>query len=175
MQNRKVASMKPLSTLICLLALAALSCSRAPRSCPVCRREECRGFAFRILLANGKTLDTCCPRCGLEYLHAINQQARTMAATDFNNGKWVDAAQAVYVMGSDVSHCSMNEAQRDAYGCCYYKSFDRCEPSVLAFASKEEAQAFTKLHNGRLLDYEDLRAEVERLSIPNNLKQMAVE
>ena len=159
---------------LCFLVVTALSCSRAHQSCPVCQRETCRGFAFQITLANGKTLKTCCPRCGLEYLNDSKLRAQSLQATDFASGRWIDASQAVYVSGSDVSHCSMDEAHRDAYGCCYYKSFDRCEPSVLAFASKQEAADFIQQHHGRMIDYADLRDQIAASVARNDLKPIDV-
>jgi len=151
--------MKRFNLLVCLLAVTALSCSRARESCPVCQREECKGFAFRVTLADGKTVSACCPRCGLQYLRSSNQQARALTATDFSTGQWIDATKAVYVSGSDVSHCAMNETRRDAYGCCYFKGYDRCEPSLIAFASKEQAESFLKQHGGKLLGYDNLLAQ----------------
>jgi len=50
----------------------------------------------------------------------------------------------------------MKETRRDAYGCCFYKGFDRCEPSLIAFASNEEVEKFKKQHGGEFLMFEKL-------------------
>jgi hypothetical protein len=60
------------------------------------------------------------------------------------------------VSGGDLSHCAMKETRRDAYGCCFYKGFDRCEPSLIAFASNEEVEKFKKQHGGEFLMFEKL-------------------
>ena len=113
-------------------------------------------MAFRMTLDNGKTVETCCPRCGLHYLEANRQHARTLEATDFATGDWLDATKAVFVSGSDVRPCAMPSAQRDAQGCCMYLQYDRCLPSLVAFADKPAATEFQKQHGGDVLAFAEL-------------------
>ena len=144
--------------IITSIALAFLlsSCSRHAGFCQVCGREECKGFAFRITLQNGKTVETCCPRCGLEYLRTSKEPVRTLEVMNYASGQWMDATKAIYVSGSDVSHCAMKDVRHDAYGCCYYKGFDRCEPSLIAFVSQADAATFNKQHGGSIVEYDKL-------------------
>ncbi len=137
------------------LALAT-GCSRGQKTCAVCEREECKGLAFRVRLETGKTVETCCPRCGLHYLESTKQQARALQATDYAGGQWIDATKATYVSGSDVAHCAMKETKRDAYGCCAFKDFDRCLPSLIAFADTTSAQTFQKQHGGEVVGFEKI-------------------
>lgn len=137
--------------LICALALLAISCGQSHKVCAVCQRDECAGFTFRVKLEDGKQIETCCPRCGMWYVKSAGQRAREMWATDFDSGKRIDATKAAYVSGSDVSYCSQTETRRDGYGCCFYKGFDRCQPSLIAFESAAAAQVFQKQHGGELL------------------------
>jgi nitrous oxide reductase accessory protein NosL len=150
--------MRPLISILCV-AVLLVGCSRGPKHCAVCERDECKGLAFRVTLQNGKTVETCCPRCGLHYLASTKQQAKALQATDIVSGRRVDARKAVYVEGSDVSHCAPLEVRRDAFGCCYYKGFDRCSPSLIAFASEESAQAFQKQHGGKIVAFEKLSVD----------------
>ncbi|MCG3147717.1 MAG: hypothetical protein PCFJNLEI_01158 [Verrucomicrobiae bacterium] len=144
-------------TSLLLLALALAGCSREPRSCAVCQRAECKGLAFRVTLTTGKTVETCCPRCGLHYLETTQQQARSLQVTDLATGQWLDASQAVFVAGSEVSPCAPSkEAVRDTHGCCAVKGFDRCNPSLIAFASADSARAFQKQHGGELLTWQQM-------------------
>ncbi len=96
-------------------------------------------MSFRVTLESGKVVETCCPRCGLHYLESSHQQARKMEATDFATGNWVDAATAVYVSDSDMHPCAEMQTMRDPQGCCMMKTYDRCLPSLVAFAAKEQA------------------------------------
>lgn len=126
--------------------------------CAVCQRGECKAMAFRMTLDNGKTVETCCPRCGLHYLETNKQQARTFEATDFATGHWLDATKVVFVSGSDMRPCAMPESKRDAQGCCMYLQYDRCLPSLVAFADKNAAVEFQKQHGGDVLAFAGLSA-----------------
>ena len=146
--------MRTLGLLLCVLLAAG--CSRSPRMCAVCDRAECKGMAFRVTLENGKVVETCCPRCALHYLESNHQQARTMEATDFATGHWVDATHAVYVSDSDVHPCAEMNTMRDPQGCCLMKTYDRCLPSLVAFAAKDDASAFQKDHGGQLVALQEI-------------------
>jgi hypothetical protein len=141
--------------LVFCLAMAA-GCSRSARICAVCQREECQGMAFRVTLENGKVVETCCPRCGLHYLESTRQKVRKMEATDFATGRWVNAADAVYVSDSDVHPCGGMRTMRDPQGCCLLKTYDRCLPSLVAFAAKDQAVVFWKTHGGQPVGFQAL-------------------
>ncbi|HUJ10832.1 MAG TPA: hypothetical protein VL171_12465 [Verrucomicrobiae bacterium] len=149
--------MKLLVTTFC--AALAIGCARSQHVCAVCGRAECKGMAFRVTLSNGKTVETCCPRCALHYLEANHLTARTMEATDFATGHWIGATEAVYVSDSDVHPCAALETRLDPQGCCMTKAYDRCLPSLVAFAAKDRALAFQKSHGGQLVAFQDIRAK----------------
>lgn len=137
-----------------LCVVVVTGCTKSPRMCPVCDRDECKGMAFRVTLENGKVVETCCARCGLHYLETNHQRARKMEATDFATGRWVDAANAMYVSGSDMHPCAELQSMRDPQGCCLMKTYDRCLPSLVAFAAKEQAMAFQQSHGGQLVGFQ---------------------
>jgi hypothetical protein len=139
-----------------MLALLVTGCERAPKSCQVCQRDECKGLAFRVTLTTGKTVETCCPRCGLHYLESTKQQARALQATDYAGGQWIDATKAMYVSGSDVSACAGMETKRNAHGCCAFKDYDRCLPSLIAFEDEQRAVEFQKQHGGEIVTLDKL-------------------
>jgi len=149
--------MKVLVMISCVALVAG--CARSQRVCAVCDREECQGMAFRMTLENGRTVETCCPRCALHYLEANHLTARKMEATDFATGTWVDATRAVYVSGSDVHPCAALETRIDPQGCCMTKTYDRCLPSLVAFAAKDQAAAFQKNHGGQLVVFQEIRGK----------------
>jgi len=151
--------MKRFGVVLLALALFAISCDRAAKSCAVCQRDECTGLAFRITLENGKSVETCCPRCGLHFIKESRESSFLIQATDYAGGKWMDANSATYVSGSDVSHCAAGEVKHDAQGCCYFKGFDRCMPSVIAFQSQDDARNFAKEHGGTVVAFDQLAAK----------------
>jgi len=143
--------------LVTILGVALLvGCARSRSVCAVCNRAECRSMAFRITLKNGRTVETCCPRCGLHYLEANHVAARKLEATDFATGRWIDAEQAIYVSASDVHPCATSENRLDPQGCCLTKAYDRCLPSLVAFAEKDQAEAFQKNHGGQLVAFQQI-------------------
>lgn len=147
-------------TIALILGVALLlgGCSRGGKVCAVCQREECKAMAFRMTLDNGKTIETCCPRCGLHYIESNKQHAGALEATDFATGYWLDATRAVFVSGSDMRPCAMPESRRDAQGCCMYLQYDRCLPSLVAFADKPAAVEFQKQHGGEIVALDKLAA-----------------
>lgn len=148
--------MKPAWIIACVLGMVLVSCGQRREVCAVCQRDECAGFAFHVMLDNGRAVETCCPRCGLHYVQSEKQHVRSMSATDFQSGKLIDATRAFYLSGSGLSHCSGQETRRDAYGCCYYKGFDRCLPSLVAFETREAAEASEKQHGGEIVAFGQL-------------------
>ena len=141
--------------LLVLSLLTIVGCHRGPAHCRVCDRDECKGLVFRIKMPAGQTVETCCPRCGLHFL-ASNSTAQGAEATDFATGQWLDASKASYVSGSDVKACAMPETRRDAQGCCAFKGYDRCLPSLIAFANTTNAQAFARQHGGTIQTWPEL-------------------
>jgi NosL len=133
-----------------------VGCARSQHVCAVCERAECKGMAFRMTLESGKIVETCCPRCALHYLEANHVTARKVEATDFATGNWVEATHAAYVSDSDVHPCAVLETRVDPQGCCMTKAYDRCLPSLVAFAAKDQAAAFQKDHGGQLVAFQDI-------------------
>jgi len=157
--TRAIPSGSALPWIACvLLAAAAIpACGSQHATCAVCARDECRALAFRVVYADGESIETCCPRCAS---HAVRADpARRIArleATDFATGEKLDARTAVYVDGSDYEHCSAPKEERTAPGCCLEMAYDRCLPSLVAFREEGKARAFMERHGGSLKRFEDL-------------------
>lgn len=145
-----------------LVALALASCGPRSKFCAVCQREECGNMAFTIGLKDGKTLETCCPRCGLHYLEENHPDVAGLAVREFDGNDSLDARSAFYVEGSEVTPCSSMHAStppRDERGCCMKQVYDRCLPSVLAFRSRERAEEFAREHGGTVKVFSELDAK----------------
>jgi hypothetical protein len=145
--------------LIFSVVVLLAGCSRGAKVCAVCQRDECKAMAFRVTLESGKTVETCCPRCGMHYVESMKQPARRYEATDFATGRWIDATTAAFVSGSDMKGCAMPVTQRDAQGCCMYVAYDRCLPSLLVFADRAAAVDFQRQHGGDVLAFTELSAK----------------
>ncbi len=106
-------------------------------SCALCGLPIQERTAFTIQLESGELIQACCPHCG--FLLMAQHEGRGMVSAltkDFLYGRTTLAAQAVYVLESQVTLC--------------------CVPSVLSFASREDAAHFQKGFGGELIAGSDV-------------------
>lgn len=143
------------------LVLLAPACLRDKDVCAVCQRPECRAMVFSIHLEDGKTVRTCCPRCGLHYIETAHPKVASLTARDFQTARSIDATTAIYVDGSDVTPCMPmgGQAPKDDYGGSPKPVYDRCTPSLIAFASREDARRFADEHGGMLRTFAEVRSQ----------------
>jgi len=131
-------------------ALGPWGCARQAERCWVCDREIHAGVLATITLADGKRVHACCPRCALHYQAETRNRASRIEVTDFAGGRVLPLAAAWLVEGSDATPCLHHppvEAEtRSPLKVCY----DRCMPSLIAFASGDAARAFMTDHGGTL-------------------------
>ena len=164
--------MKTRETIVTIVALLAigLTCFVAYRyeqkrevagMCPFCDRMVHSITVYRLKL-DGREVLACCPRCGM---HAqVNQgQGRSVAAvaTDVTTGEGVAAELATYVEGGDVQYCTHSDQPlaREPHGVSV-RDFDRCLPTLVAFKTPQEAEAYQQQHGGRILTYPQALASV---------------
>jgi hypothetical protein len=143
---------------------AFLSVSR-PRAdlCRMCERGLHAGMTYRLELASGSE-DACCPRCGMHYQIQHPGAVRKVWATDLDTGEFIAAESAYYVEGGDINYCTMHSAPvaRQPQGVSV-RDYDRCLPSLVAFRSRQEAEAHQQRHGGHVLDYTQAMERVKAL------------
>ena len=127
--------------------------------CDLCGRPLHQETLYRIHLNDGEVKQACCPRCGLHF-----QQGRdnivALEVADFRTSELLDATQAIYVEGSSVSLCYLDDPiRRDARGMESTLAWDRCLPSLLAFPSREAAEEFRSEKGGLIKTYDQLLKE----------------
>ena len=128
--------------------------------CEVCKRVIHTETSFRIARPDGSVRAVCCPRCGLAAV--IQNGGRALDAVDFTTKKRVGAAEAIYLEGSDIMECCTNTGFRSADGAYQKMEYDRCMPSLLAFARREDAEIVRQKHGGNILSFEEARQSVVR-------------
>lgn len=126
--------------------------------CSICHRAMHEQTAFRIQLRDRSTKEVCCPRCGLHFMKERDDVAAA-EAKDFHTGERLSARNAFYVEGSSVHPCCGDMAEMDRSGVRYDLAWDRCLPSLIAFNSREAAEAFRKQKGGVIKLYEELLLE----------------
>jgi DNA-binding transcriptional ArsR family regulator len=100
-------------------------------ACKCCNSPVSSRTMFVIQGNDGEQIQTCCPHCGL--LHLGDQQHSALAK-DFLYGRMVDARRAVYLVEPDVTLC--------------------CVPSVLCFATPDDAIRFQQGFNGTIMTFD---------------------
>lgn len=164
--------MKPRETLITLVVLLAIGLTsywayryeqrrETAGMCPFCDRMVHPVTAYRLKVGD-HVVAACCPRCGM---HAqVNQAVGKggMAwATDVNTGESVPAESATYVEGGDVQYCTHGDQPiTRAPHSVSTREYDRCLPTLVAFKTPQEAEAYQQQHGGRVLSYTEALASV---------------
>jgi hypothetical protein len=155
--------MKLRDTLVTLLALAAIGLATYfayryetrpnPNVCHICDRPIHRGMAF-LVRTDGHTEHACCPRCGMHYALSHPGKVKKVWATDLNSGESIPAEAAFYDEGGNIDYCAAHgkAVQRQPQGVSV-REYDRCLPTLVAFKTPGEAEAYHKEHGGRVLNY----------------------
>ena len=76
--------------------------------------------------------------------------------TDYASERPVAPRNAYIVEGSDASTCSRSRVLVDRDRQISPLEFDRCSPSILAFANRTSAANFAAEHGGTVMRFEDL-------------------
>lgn len=113
--------------------------------CAMCGKVAPRRTAWVVTPDEGDQWQACCAHCGLLRLHHATGRLhatgrQSVLAADFLYGQMVNAYQATYVLGSDVTLC--------------------CVPSVLVFATRHDAERYARGFGGELLDFPSALAAV---------------
>jgi hypothetical protein len=129
--------------------------------CKVCKRGIRTETSFRIAQPDGSIQAVCCPRCGLAAV--IQNGGRALDAVDFTTKKRIGAAEAIYLEGSDIMECCTNNPGFRADAGAYEKiAYDRCMPSLIAFARREDAEIVQQKHGGDIISFAEARQSVVR-------------
>ena len=104
--------------------------ARVSEKCLFCGGVTKERSVFMVRMQDGSQNRACCPHCGLL---ALGQPgAQSAFASDFLYGRLVNVRQAFFLFGGKVNLC--------------------CEPSVLCFATKEDARSFQLGFGGEVFD-----------------------
>lgn len=120
---------------------------RTPAFCEIDGRPI-HGNMLTLATVDGKRLHACCSRCPLTLAHQAHRQIEILEVTDYVSGRRLPAAEAYFVEGSQIEVCSGPRLNRKEGLAPYVRLFDRCAPSLLAFAREDQARAFTTKYGG---------------------------
>lgn len=154
--------------MIVLLALVAgalaggwfMAYRQPPAFCQISGRPIQANMLTRVKV-DGKLLYACCARCPLTLAERTHQKVQILDVTDYATGKRLRAKDAFFVDGSSMEMCSGPRVRFDQYRMPYVRMFDRCSPSLMAFARKQDAQKFMSTYGGRIQKLDDLMRQAE--------------
>lgn len=141
------------------VSLAALAgCNRhhshAGELCRACQRPVHEPTST-VGILGGKRVTFCCPMCAISEAKQLGQDVHVTALTDFPSQEEISPDSAILVKGSDVNPCSQHAPALSADKRPMQVAFDRCAPSLLAFANRSAAEAFAHDHGGTLLTWKE--------------------
>ena len=132
-----------------------------PPACAICHRGVSAQSRAIVELA-GRRAEVCCVRCAFTYEEQKQSALRLLDVTDYPTQKAMKPEDAWYVVGSRVVLCVGHDHHMDEQKQPLERVFDRCEPSIYAFASREDAEAFSNENGGTLRRLPALAPVVQR-------------
>lgn len=171
MSTRKITAI--LSSVVILVALSLggywVLRRTEPNICRICRREI-HQQSQAVIEVEGKREPVCCIRCALTLARQQSGSVRLVEVNDYVSGRPVNPATAFYVEGSQVVLCEKHEPMLlDPTKHPYRRVFDRCEPSVYAFARREAAEAFAARNGGTIRTLAELLEGISRTTVRESL------
>jgi hypothetical protein len=126
------------------------ACVARPDLCWVCEREVHGQVRATLVLANGRSVPACCPRCALHYRQEPGHPVRSIRVTDYPSQAGLPLERAWLVEGSDETPCLAHHPVVDAAAGALHVCYDRCMPSLIAFRDADAARGFMTAHGGTL-------------------------
>ena len=143
-----------LAAVLCYAGLKAYRASSA-KECYACSRLI-HAHSRTVAVVNGRARVFCCPACALSEHQQEGKPVKITELTSFLTGATLAPDSAYIVKGSDVNMCAtthglITDATRptDVH-------YDRCSPSLLAFAERSEAVQFVREHGGQVLPFKEV-------------------
>ena len=90
----------------------------------------------------------CCPTCALSAGAQTHEPVRFEQLADYDTGHELPPVDAYAVEGSDLIPCVRSHQMLNRDGQPVPMDFDRCSPSIIAFANQTSAERFASEHGG---------------------------
>ncbi len=130
--------------------------------CEVCNRPIHGQSRTLGEIDDGKQEIFCCPTCALTAHHQTGKKVTILQLTDFDTDNPLAPAGAYVVEGSTLNLCIQHQPVADRDKQPAQMAFDRCSPSIYAFASEAGAERFAREHGGTVRKFQELAAAYQR-------------
>ena len=161
MNRKRIFTLLGSAVFVALLAVGGIWLVQRtePNTCRICQRPI-HAEARAVMEVNARREPICCVRCAVTLAHQQHTRVRVVEVTDFVSRQPLAPEAAIYVEGSDLVLCERHEPVLDPAKQPYGRVFDRCVPSLYAFARLEDAQAFAERSGGTLLRWAELEKQL---------------
>jgi len=123
--------------------------------CYACKRPI-HAHSRTVASVNGHQRVFCCPACALSQHEQTGKPVAITQLTSFLTGKALSPDQAYIVRGSRVNMCERTQKGIDADKQPVDLRYDRCAPSLIAFAERDQAIQFTREHGGEVRPFSEI-------------------
>jgi hypothetical protein len=127
--------------------------------CYACKRPI-HAHSKTAAVVNGHARLFCCPACALSQHEQMGKPIQVTQLTSFLSGKALAPENAYVVKGSNVNMCERTHEliQEDKRPADLH--YDRCAPSLIAFAQRSEALEFAREHGGEVVPFREAAAAI---------------
>ena len=132
-----------------------------PPVCGVCTRPLHANSGV-VGLVEAKRHRFCCPACALTAHRQIGKPVELLELTDYESGASLKPEGAYLVVNSGVNHCVRERMLLDRDKHPSPLHFDRCSPSMIAFARREAADEFARHNGGSIQLFQEVAAAYHR-------------
>lgn len=125
--------------------------------CYACKRPI-HAHSKTVALADGRSRLFCCPACALSQHQQIGKPISITQLTSFLTGSALSPDNAYVVRASDVNMCERTKELVNADKRGSDLRYDRCAPSLIAFAERSDAVQFAREHGGEVMPFSQAAA-----------------
>lgn len=129
-----------------------------PVACGYCNRPLHAQLSVTAEI-DGKRTEVCCARCAIAEANQQQRPIKLIAVHDYLSGRSISPSDAWFVEGSRTMACDHDAMRMNEMKGTGEIAFDRCSPGTLAFAAREDAEAFVKANGGKVLSTAQLMSE----------------
>jgi hypothetical protein len=129
--------------------------------CYACQRPI-HAHSKTVASADGHSRIFCCPACALSQREQTGKPVAITQLTSYLTGEPLTPEAAYVVRGSDVNMCIRTQDIVSADKRAAALRYDRCAPSLYAFAQESEAARFASQHGGQVMLFPKAAAAFSR-------------
>ena len=154
--------------LVCVLAVLALGYTgwksfahTDADQCYACNRPI-HAHSKTVAFIGGRSRLFCCPACALSQHQQTGKPIRVTQLTAFPTGKALSPDNAYVVRASDLNMCERTKELVDGDKRAADLRYDRCAPSLIAFAERSDAVQFAREHGGEVMPFSQAAAALTK-------------